>query len=256
MAYDFTPHTLKQNYAQYTAEDFEVWRILFNRQMQILPAIASQEYLDGLERIGFSAEKIPEYAQTNEILKEKTGWQIHVVPGLIDNKPFFELMQAKNFCASTWLRRRDQLDYLEEPDMFHDIFGHVPLLTNQAVCHYLEELARIALRFVQHEIAVEYIARLYWYTVEFGLIREKGVLKIYGAGILSSSGESDYSLHSDIPQRLAYDIKKIFDTPYIKDHFQKQYFVIDSYDALFNSIPQIESELEKRMAESMKYEVF
>ena len=251
MAYEFIPHTLTQNYAKYTAEDFDVWRVLFNRQMEILPATASQEYLDGLNRIGFSAEKIPDYALTNDILKKRTGWQIHVVPGLIDNKPFFELMQAKNFCASTWLRRRDQLDYLEEPDMFHDIFGHVPLLTNQAVCHYLEELARIALRFVEHEAAVEYIARLYWYTVEFGLIRENGILKIYGAGILSSSGESDYSLHSEVPLRLPYNIKKIFDTPYIKDHYQNQYFVIESYNVLFNSIPQIESELEKRMAVSL-----
>lgn len=247
MAYDFKPYSMQQNYAQYTAEDFEVWGTLFNRQMEHLPTMASKEYLTALNRIAFTAEKIPNYEETNVLLKKMTGWQIHVVPGLIDNKPFFELMQAKNFCASTWLRRRDQLDYLEEPDMFHDIFGHVPLLTNQSVCHYLEELARIALRFVEHEEAVEYVARLYWYTVEFGLIRENGALKIYGAGILSSSGESDYSLYSTIPKRLPYDIKKIFDIPYIKDHYQKQYFVIDSYAELFNSIPEIEKELERRM---------
>ncbi len=247
MAYDFKPYTMQQNYAQYTAEDFEVWHTLFKRQMEHLPTMASKEYLEGLNRIAFSAERIPNYEETNILLKKFTGWQIHVVPGLIDNKPFFELMQTKNFCASTWLRRKDQLDYLEEPDMFHDIFGHVPLLTNQAVGHYLEELAHIALRFVEHEPAVEYIARLYWYTVEFGLIREDGALKIYGAGILSSSGESDYSLRSDLPKRLLYNIKKIFDTPYIKDHYQKQYFVIDSYAELFNSIPEIEKELEKKM---------
>jgi phenylalanine-4-hydroxylase len=131
--------------------------------------------------------------------------------------------------------------------MFHDIFGHVPLLSNQSVCHFLEELARIALRFVENKEAIEYIARLYWYTIEFGLIRENGQLKIYGAGILSSSGESLYSLESTHPQRLNYNTRQIFDTPFIKDHYQEQYFVIDSYQQLFNAIPEIEKELEFRM---------
>jgi phenylalanine-4-hydroxylase len=123
----------------------------------------------------------------------------------------------------------------------------VPLLSNQSVCHFLEELARIALRFVENEEAIEYIARLYWYTVEFGLIRENGKLKIYGAGILSSSGESIYCLESTHPQRLNYNVRQIFDTPFIKDHYQEQYFVIDSYQQLFDSIPCIERELEARM---------
>jgi len=236
-----------QDYAAYTEEDFEVWKILFNRQMTQLQSIASKAYLDGIEVVKFSSNEIPEYKEVNALLKAKTGWQIHVVKGLIDNKPFFELMKNQRFCASTWLRKREQLDYLEEPDMFHDIFGHVPLLSNQSVCHFLEELARIALRFVDNPTAIEYIARLYWYTIEFGLILENEQLKIYGAGILSSSGESIYCLESDKPRRLAYNIQQIFDTPYIKEHYQEQYFVINSYQQLFDSIPEIEAELENRI---------
>lgn len=238
---------MTQEYSQYTPEDFEVWNILFNRQIIQLKPIASIAYLEGIEKVNFSANKIPNYQETNLLLLQMTGWQIHVVPGLIDNRPFFELMKNRRFCASTWLRKREQLDYLEEPDMFHDIFGHVPLLSNQSVCHFLEELARIALRFVDNEETVEYIARLYWYTIEFGLIRENGQLKIYGAGILSSSGESIYSLTSPSPKRLDYEVGQILDTPFIKDHYQEQYFVIDSYQQLFDSIPKIEQELERRM---------
>jgi phenylalanine-4-hydroxylase len=238
---------MKQDYSAYTKDDFEVWEILFNRQIKQLKLIASKAYLEGIKKVDFHSDKIPNYLKTNALLQKITGWQIHVVAGLIDNKPFFELMQNRKFCASTWLRKREQLDYLEEPDMFHDIFGHVPLLSNQSVCHFLEELARIALRFVENPLAIEYIARLYWYTVEFGLIREDGQLKIYGAGILSSSGESIYCLESPVPQRINYDIIHIFHTPYIKEHYQEQYFVIDSYEQLFNSIPEIEAELERRM---------
>ena len=247
---------MTQEYSAYTPEDFEVWKILFNRQIEQLKPIASIAYLEGIEKVNFSADKIPNYQETNILLKNLTDWQIHVVSGLIDNRPFFELMKDKRFCASTWLRKRDQLDYLEEPDMFHDIFGHVPLLSNQSVCHFLEELARIALRFVENEEAIEYIARLYWYTVEFGLIRENRQLKIYGAGILSSSGESVYCIESTHPQRLNYNVHQIFDMPFIKDHFQEQYFVIDSYQQLFNSIPEIEKELESRMNVTIPRKIF
>jgi phenylalanine-4-hydroxylase len=238
---------MTQQYSTYTPEDFGVWKILFERQIKILKPLASKAYLKGLQDVNFTSDKIPNYQEVNILLQNKTGWQIHVVPGLIDNRPFFELMQNKKFCASTWLRKREQLDYLEEPDMFHDVFGHVPLLSNASICHFLQELARIALRFIDNPQAIEYIARLYWYTIEFGLIREGGELKIYGAGILSSSGESIYALQSEIPQRINYNIQQIFDTPYIKEHYQDQYFVTNSYEELFDSIPAIEKELEKRI---------
>lgn len=247
MLYNLPAEPMRQDYAAYTPEDVEVWRILYERQMAQLPPIASRAYLDGLQKVQFSAGRIPDFEETNRWLKPLTGWQIFVVPGLIPNRPFFELMQARCFCASTWLRSRKQLDYLEEPDMFHDVFGHVPLLSNQSVCHFLEELARIALRFVDDPEAVEAIARLYWYTIEFGLIREAGQMKIYGAGILSSAGESHYCLE-DPARWLPYDVRTLLATPYIKEHFQNQYFVIDSYEQLFNSTNEIEKELENLMA--------
>jgi phenylalanine-4-hydroxylase len=247
---------MTQQYSTYTPEDFEVWKILFERQIKILQPLASKAYWQGLKDVNFTANKIPNYQEVNALLINLTGWQIHVVPGLIDNRPFFELMQNKKFCASTWLRKREQLDYLEEPDMFHDVFGHVPLLSNSSVCHFLQELARIALRFIDKPQAIEYIARLYWYTIEFGLIREDSKLKIYGAGILSSSGESIYAIESEIPKRIDYNIQQIFDTPYIKEHYQDQYFVIDSYEQLFNSIPAIEAELEQRMSKENTRKIF
>jgi phenylalanine-4-hydroxylase len=145
----------------------------------------------------------------------------------------------------------EQLDYLQEPDMFHDVFGHVPLLTNPDLCHFLEGLSHIALRFIDNELAIELVSRIYWYTVEFGLIREHGKLKIYGAGILSSGGETKYSLESDIPERLPYVVKDVIDTPYIKDKYQAKYFVIDSYEQLYASVSEIESCIEREVKNSL-----
>jgi phenylalanine-4-hydroxylase len=244
---DFKLPTLRQDYAAYTPDDHAVWRILFERQMEVLPPLASRGYLEGIEKVNFTAERIPNYEETNEILRGLTGWEIFVVPGLIPNRPFFELMRDRKFCASTWLRKREQLDYLEEPDMFHDIFGHVPMLTDPNVCNFLSELARIALRHIDDEGAIELIARLYWYTIEFGLIREGEQTKIFGAGILSSKGESLYCLGPE-PRRVPYDVRDILRTPYIKEHYQAQYWVLDSFGQLFGSIPDIERILEEELS--------
>lgn len=231
---------MKQEYAKYTAEDHQVWRILYNRQIKNLPGAATQEYLEGIKRIQFTADHIPNFEQVNHILKGITGWQLYVVPGLLGNKEFFELMKNRNFCATTWLRKMSQLDYLEEPDMFHDVFGHVPLLTNPDLCRFLEALSGIALHHIDNDLAIELISRIYWFTVEFGLIKESGQLRIYGAGILSSGGETEYALRSPVPQRVPFAVKEIMLTPYIKDKFQPVYFVVDSYEQLYDSIPEID----------------
>jgi phenylalanine-4-hydroxylase len=235
---------MRQEYDQYTAEDHQVWKILFERQIKNLPPVATSEYMLGIDRVGFVADRIPNFEEVNLKLKPLTGWQLHVVPGLIPNREFFQLMSNRNFCATTWLRTMEQLDYLQEPDMFHDVFGHVPLLTNPPLCNFLADLSRIALRFVENEHVIELISRIYWFTVEFGLIREEGQLKIYGAGILSSVGETKYAL-GDIPKRLPYDVRQILDTPYIKEKFQEKYFVVDSYDQLYASVDEIERLLEE-----------
>jgi phenylalanine-4-hydroxylase len=164
---------------------------------------------------------------------------------LIDNKLFFELLGQKKFPASTWLRSMEELDYLQEPDMFHDVLGHVPLLATKDFCGFLEKLAHIALQYIDDSVTIEAISRLYWYTVEFGLIEEDNQLKIYGAGILSSSGETLYAISSDIPKRIPYDVETILAIPYIKDKFQEQYFVIPSYKYLFESLSELDSILKQ-----------
>jgi phenylalanine-4-hydroxylase len=240
-----------QTYSAYTPDDQVVWGMLFRRQMHRLPGRASQAYMDGIVATGFPNEAIPDFERDlNPRLLPLTGWRVVAVPGLIGNREFFELMADRQFPATTWLRTRDQLDYLPEPDMFHDTFGHVPVLTNQPFCNFLAALSRIALKHVDHEEAIDMIARLYWYTVEFGLIRENGELRIYGGGILSSPGETIYALESDVPRRTDYDVATLLQTPYVIDRFQEQYFVIDSYEQLYESVPEIERQLERLLTET------
>lgn len=240
-----------QDYSLYEPEHFKVWEILFDRQMAILKDRAAEVFMEGIRQIHFTADRIPKFDEFNIRLDTITGWQAVVVPGLIDNKDFFELLLHRKFPASTWLRRMEQLDYLEEPDMFHDVFGHLPLLTNKTYCAYLYGLSKIALGFIENKIAIELIARIYWYTVEFGLIRDNGLLRIYGSGILSSTGESVYCLKSGIPsKRIDYNVERILDTPYIKDKFQERYFVIDSCLELFESLPDIEVGIRKRIEDT------
>lgn len=242
----------KQDYSRYTDEDRLVWQLLFDRQMAQLPGLASSAYMEGIEKVGFRRDRIPHFDEVNEALARHTGWQIVVVPGLIDNKPFFELLLDKKFPATTWFRKLAELDYLEQPDMFHDVFGHVPLLTNPDFCNFLSGLSNIALEYIENEWAIELISRLYWYTVEFGLIRDEAEgLRIYGAGILSSSGESVYSLHSDKPRRIPFNVEQIINTPYIKDKFQEQYFVINSYRQLYDSLPEVARVIKKHVPMSI-----
>lgn len=239
---------MRQHYEDYTAEDQLVWQMLFDRQMKILPNIAEKAYLDGIKAIGFESDHIPNFEQMNQRLAKITGWEVVVVAGLIPAKEFFELLAMKKFPASTWLRRLDQLDYLEEPDMFHDVFAHVPLLTNHDFCNFLKGLSQIALQYIDNAEAIEKIARIYWYTVEFGLIKTANqALQIYGAGILSSSSESLFSVQSNIPERLPYQVEVLAETTYIKDKFQVQYFVIDSYQQLYESLPEIAKVIEKQV---------
>ncbi|WP_017731411.1 phenylalanine 4-monooxygenase [Nafulsella turpanensis] len=234
--------TMEQKYANYTKEDFQVWEVLFNRQMENLPGRATDEFLQGIDRINFTAGKIPDFSETNPLLKSITGWELAVVPGIVDDAIFFQLMADCKFPASTWLRKMSELDYLEEPDMFHDVFAHVPLLTNQAFVDFLQELSKIGLEYIDNKWAIELLSRIYWFTVEFGLIREAEGLRIYGAGILSSAGETVFCL-SDKPKRFEYNVEQILNTPYRKDTFQDRYFIIESYEQLYQSLPEIKEQI-------------
>lgn len=242
---------MKQEYDKYTDEDFLVWKLLYERQIAQLPGAAVPEYINGINRVRFEANRIPRFDETNALLRSYTGWELVVVPGLIPDQDFFELLADKKFPASTWLRKLSELDYLEEPDMFHDVFGHVPLLTNQHVVDYLQALSKIALRYIDNPWAIELLSRIYWFTIEFGLIKESGKLLIYGAGILSSKGETWYSLHDSTPKRHPFNVTHILNTPYRKDEFQKEYFVLESFDQLPQSIDELERELPQQLEKAV-----
>lgn len=229
---------MQQQYDKYTAEDFEVWKILFDRQMENLPGRGTGVFLEGIKQVNFTADKIPDFREVNPLLQRITGWELAVVPGIVEDALFFQLMANRKFPASTWLRKMSELDYLEEPDMFHDVFGHVPLLTNQAFVDFLQELSKIGLDYIDNKWAIELLSRVYWFSVEFGLIRESEELRIYGAGVLSSPGETIYSL-SEKPEHYEYNVDQILNTPYRKDVFQERYFIIESFGQLYESLPEI-----------------
>lgn len=237
----------KQEYDRYTEEDFLVWKLLYQRQHVLLQNMASKVFIEGMDEMNFSEEKIPDFNYVNEVLAKSTGWQIEVVPGLIPDKEFFELLANKKFPSSTWLRKLENLDYLEEPDMFHDCFAHMPLLSEHFFVDYLQALSKIALKHIDDALAIELIGRIYWFTVEFGLIKETSGMRIYGAGILSSSGESVFCL-GDKANRKPFDIKEILEKKYYKDHYQDRYYVINSYKELFDAIPEIDRLMEKALA--------
>lgn len=209
----------------------QVWKILYNRQLPKIHAHAYLPFSGSLARLGFNIGGLPSLSDINRRLQKINGWQVYSVPGLIDNVEFFTRMGERTFGVTGWLRTMEELDYLEEPDMFHDVFGHVPLLCDLLISEYLLALADTAVQFIDKPEAIEAIARLYWYTVEFGLVREENEIKIYGAGILSSIGETDYCL-SEKATRVPFDLELVLKTPYIKDSFQAQYFVLDSMDDL------------------------
>jgi phenylalanine-4-hydroxylase len=236
----------EQVYKNYTAQDFQVWETLFNRQMKLLKECASAEYLKALDTVGFSAKKIPDFKDVNAALSGITGWNLQVVPCISPQREFFELLAQKRFTATCWLRTMEQLDYLEEPDMFHDVFGHVPLLSNHDYTNFFTGISKLALEHIDNPLAVELLGKIYWFTIEFGLIRESNELKIYGAGIMSSFGEVKHCL-SDQVKRLDFDVDTIFSTDYRNDQMQNLYFVIDSYEQLYNSLPVVKSSLEKRL---------
>lgn len=217
----------------FTAEEHDIWRILYKRQMDVLPGRAISLFLDSLSTLGISQDRIPEFSDINEILMKRSGWQVVPVPGLIPDEPFFEMIANRRFPVGNFMRTQEQIDYIQEPDVFHDLFGHVPILADPVFAQYMEEYGRGGLKAAKLG-TVGKLARLYWYTVEFGLIREPQGLRIYGAGILSSPTESIFALESDSPHRLRFNLKRILQTHYQIDDFQDNYFVVDSFRQLFD----------------------
>lgn len=238
---------LKQDYNLYTPEDFQVWKTLFERQMILLNELACPEYLESVKTIGFHADKIPDFREVNEILGKITGWSLEVVEGIINEEDFFHLLSQKKFPATAWLRKLNELDYLPEPDMFHDVFAHVPLITNQKFSDFFKTIGDLGVKNKKHPEILIMLGRLYWFTVEFGLITNNGNLKIYGAGILSSFGESKFSVSKE-PVHLPFDAETIMNTSFENDKIQDKYFVISSFDELYKSIPEIERIVKKELS--------
>ena len=230
----------EQIYSNYTTEDFAVWKTLYNRQMEILQPSVSSSYLDALHKVNFRANHIPDFREVDGILNPATGWGMQVVPNICPQKEFFQFLSAKKFTATCWLRTMAQLDYLEEPDMFHDVFGHVPLLSNAAYCEFFRGLSNIALQFIDNPTAIDLLSRVYWFTIEFGMLREQGEVKIYGAGIISSHSETLNCLNQ-ATTKLDYDVSTMMHTPYRNDIIQDKYFVMNSFDQLYDSLPKIRS---------------
>jgi len=225
-------YTIKQPYDSYTEEDQERWRFLYDRQKQLLPGYASDEFIAGLEDL-HARDRIPRLEDANEILVAATGWRLVAVPGLIPDDIFFNHLANRRFPVSWWMRGEHEVDYLVEPDIFHDFFGHVPLLSNPVFADYMRQYGAGGPKALKHS-AEKKLARLYWYIVEFGLINTKKGLRAFGAGMLSSKDETIYSLRSPKPNRIDFDLERILQTKYMVDDFQKTYFVIDSFEELFS----------------------
>jgi len=223
--------TIPQDCASYTAEEHAMWDRLFARQAEMLPTRVVPAFMEGLDVLRMSKPGIPDFDVLNERLSRATGWQVVAVPGLVPDEIFFEHLANRRFVAGRFIRTPEQLDYLQEPDIFHDVFGHVPLLVHPVFADYMQAYGEGGLRAAKLGM-IEALARLYWYTVEFGLIRDGGDLKLYGAGIVSSYGESLFALDDPSPNRIGFDLERVMRSQYRIDDYQQNYFVIESFEDL------------------------
>ncbi len=223
--------TIPQSWSSYSAGEHAMWDRLFERQSRMLRGRVVDEFIDGLNILRMTKPGIPDFDELSERLMKATGWQVVAVPGLVPDRLFFEHLANRRFVAGRFIRTPEQIDYLEEPDIFHDVFGHVPLLANPVFADYMQAYGEGGLR-ADGMGALEHLARLYWYTVEFGLIRQNEDLKLYGAGIVSSYGESVFALDDASPNRIGFDLKRLIRTKYRIDDYQQTYFVIDSFEDL------------------------
>jgi phenylalanine-4-hydroxylase len=223
-------HLVDQGFDRYTETDHATWRTLATRQREILKGRIADQFLEGLDRLGIGQEGIPDFRDLNRTLHAATGWDVVAVPGLVPDLAFFRLLADRKFPAGFWIRKPEQIDYIEEPDVFHDVFGHVPLIMQPVYADYLEAYGKAGLVAAEHG-ALKRLARLYWYTVEFGLARTSEGLRIVGAGIASSPAETVFALESPSPNRIRFDLGRVMQTTYRIDDFQETYFVLDDIEA-------------------------
>jgi len=223
--------TIDQQWEAYSAEEHGVWRHLFERQSRLLQGRACDEFVAGMAALPMAADQIPDFRRLSEALRRKTGWEVVAVPGLVPDAVFFDHLAHRRFPAGQFIRRPNQLDYLEEPDVFHDVFGHVPMLMNPLLADFVQAYGQGGLR-AQSLGVLDQLARVYWYTVEFGLVQQAGGLRIYGSGIASSAAETVFALGDDSPHRIAFELDRVLRSRYRIDDFQECYFVLDSLEQL------------------------
>ena len=240
-----------QIYTNYTVEDFEVWKILFDRQLKNLERHVSLDFLEALEKIRFTSDRIPDFKEVNSLLQNQTGWSLYTVPNISEQATFFNLLSKQQFTATCWLRSKEELDYLEEPDMFHDVFAHTPLLSNKTYCSFFKEIGSLAMKHSNNPAIIKMLGSLYWFTIEFGMIYENRNMKAYGAGIISSAGETKNAL-SNHSKKIDFDINKILHTDFRTDVLQETYFVIDSFEQLQDALPAIEKIVDEYSAVNLR----
>lgn len=220
-----------QRFEAYSPADHETWSRLHRRQAELLRGRICDEYFEGLDALGIAADGIPDFRAINRVLEPATGWQVVAVPGLVPDRVFFTHLAERRFPAGFWIRRPEEFDYIEEPDIFHDIFAHVPLLMNRSYADFVAAYGAAGLRLSDPEDLAR-LARLYWYSVEFGLIETSAGLRIFGAGIASSPGETIFALESASPNRIGFDTVRVMRTRYRIDDYQQSYFVLPGFDAM------------------------
>lgn len=224
-------YVISQDWQAYTPQQHALWRRLYQRQANLLPGRACEAFINSLARLD-AADGIPDFARASEALLKATGWQLVAVPGLVPDHTFFEHLANRRFPVTVWLREPEEFDYIVEPDVFHDFFGHVPLLMDPVFAAHLQEYGKGGLKALGLG-GLEYLARLYWYTIEFGLIETPQGLRVYGAGILSSAGEIEHCLTSPLPGRIPFQVERVMRTLYKIDSYQESYFVIRDFEQLF-----------------------
>lgn len=225
--------TIDQGWEYYSAAEHGVWKTLFERQSRLLEGRACKAFVEGMRQLPMRADEIPDFRRLSEVLMRHTGWQIVAVPGLVPDDVFFDHLANRRFPAGQFIRKPHELDYLEEPDVFHDVFGHVPMLMNPALADFIQAYGEGGMRAKALGV-LDRLARVYWYTVEFGLVQEDGTLRIYGAGIASSSTESVFSLDDPSPNRIRFELERVMRTHYRIDDFQESYFVLRDLEELLD----------------------
>jgi phenylalanine-4-hydroxylase len=223
--------TIDQGWDRYTAEQHAVWKTLFERQTKLLPGRACDKFVQGMRALPIGPDTIPDFRRLSDVLRKHTGWEVIAVPGLVPDEVFFEHLANRRFPAGHFIRKPDQLDYLEEPDVFHDVFGHVPMLMNPVIADYIQAYGTGGLRARKLGV-LPHLARVYWYTVEFGLVLQRDGLRIYGSGIASSYTESVFALDDPSPNRIRFALERVMRTRYRIDDFQETYFVLGDLDEL------------------------